>query len=254
MIIDSHLHLPVDYPDFPSKRDALLSELKRNGADRGIVIADSELESAIGSVRDCVGLFEGSSIIKVIAGISPLISFEAQLEYCRELLGNRQIVGLKVYTGHEKFFCTDECLMPVYDLAAEYEVPVLFHSGWDEAQYAAPQLLRRLAERRPQNVFVYCHCYYPELEKCFEVLWKCENVCFDISSTADDEKLIPHLKPVLEKAIAQMPKRFVFGSDFGSCSQTAHIRFAESLDISDTDREAFMHGNAERLYGFDLER
>ena len=50
MIIDAHLHLPVDLPDLVSKKQALLSELRRNDVDRGIVIADSELESVITSL------------------------------------------------------------------------------------------------------------------------------------------------------------------------------------------------------------
>ena len=86
MIIDSHLHLPADFPDFPAKRAALLHELKRNGVDRGIVIADSAPESTIGSVRDCAALFRGDRIIKVVADISPYFSFTEQLALCRILL------------------------------------------------------------------------------------------------------------------------------------------------------------------------
>ncbi|WP_295072578.1 TatD family hydrolase [Ruminococcus sp.] len=248
MIIDSHLHLPVDFPDFPSKEAVLLNELKRNGVERGIVIADSELESVIGSVRDCAELFYGSGIISVIAGISPNFEYASQLDYCRELLESKRIVGLKVYTGHENFYCTDSCLAPVYDLAAEYNVPVLFHSGWDNAHYAAPKLLKELADNRPDNVFVYCHCYYPKLDECFEVLSSCNNVYFDTSSVADDEKLLPQIKSALEKAIHEMPKRFIFGSDFGSCLQNVHLSLAESLDLNAEERELFMHGNAERVY------
>jgi hypothetical protein len=248
MIIDSHLHLPVDYPDFSSKKEALLHELKRNGIDRGIVIADSELESVIGSVRDCAELFDDSEVISVIAGISPNFGFEPQLGYCRELLESKKIAGLKIYTGHEDFYCTDLCLAPIYDLAAEYDVPVLFHSGWDNSHYASPELLKKLAESCPENVFVYCHCFYPRLKECFEILKDCNNVYFDTSSVADDEKLLPQIKPVLEKAIHDMPHRFIFGSDFGSCSQKAHLSFAESLDINEEERELFMHVNAERVY------
>ena len=248
MIIDSHLHLPVDFPDLTAKKQALLGELKRNGADRGIVIADSELESVIGSVRDCAELFKGDAVIKVIAGISPLISFEEQLRYCRELLESSDIIGLKVYTGHEHFYCTDSSLFPVYDLAAEFGVPVLFHTGWDNKQYASPEKMRELAKKRRENIFVYCHCYYPETECCFEVLGECGNVYFDTSSVADDPEKVPEIKASLERYIGLMPERFIFGSDFGSCSQEAHLRFAESLDITKEQRELFMHGNAEYVY------
>lgn len=248
MIIDSHLHLPVDFPDFASKKQALLDELSRNGVDKGIVIADSELESVIGSVRECAELFKGDGVIKVISGISPLICFEEQLRYCRELLERGDIIGLKIYTGHEHFYCTDSSLFPLYDLAADFGIPVLFHTGWDDSQYAAPERMRELANKRRENTFVYCHCFYPETEHCFEVLRGCGNVYFDTSSIADDLSKLPIVKASLEKAMCKMPERLIFGSDFGSCSQEAHLRFAESLDINEAQRELFMHGNAEYVY------
>ena len=248
MIIDSHMHLPVNFPDFASKKQALLDEMKRNGVDRGVIIADSFPESEIGSVRDCADLFRGDRIIRVIAGISPLISFAKQLKYCEELLKSGDIAGLKIYTGHEHFYCTDCSLDPVYDLAEEYGVPVLFHTGWDDSQYCAPLKMRELAEQRKDNIFVYCHCFYPETEKCFGILCDCVNVYFDTSSVADDPVKCPIIKSSLDKWMNIMPERFIFGSDFGSCSQEAHLRFAESLDLTDTQREMFMHGNAEKVY------
>ena len=248
MIIDSHLHLPVDPPDFPAKKQALLGEMKRNGVDRGIVIADSEPESVIGSVRDCAELFRGDAVIKVIAGISPLINFEEQLCYCRKLLENGDIIGMKLYTGHEPFYCIESSLLPVYDLAAEFRVPVLFHTGWDNNQYAAPEKMRKLGAKRRENTFIYCHCFYPDTENCFEVLRECENVYFDTSSLADDADKWGQIRKSLEKAIREMPGRFIFGSDFGSCSQSEHLRFAESLDITAEQRELFMHGNAGNVY------
>lgn len=248
MIIDSHLHLPVDYPDFPSKVAALKAELRCNDVDMGIVIADSELESVIGSVRDCTEIFRGSSMIKVIAGISPFISFDEQLGLCRELLRNNEIVGLKLYTGHESFYCTDDILNPVYDLAAEFDVPVLFHTGWDNSRYSAPDKMKELAVLRPQNRFVYCHCFYPDLEQCFKTLGNCANIWFDTSSVADDRKLLPKIKKSLEAAIAAMPHKFIFGSDFGSCSQKEHLNFAASLELSSEHRQLFMCDNALSVY------
>ena len=248
MIIDSHMHLPVNYPNFALKKQALLREIGKNGVDMGIIIADSELESVIGSVRDCIELFYDDSHIKVVAGLSPLINFDEQLRYCRNLLINGDIIGLKIYTGHESFYCTDSVLFPVYDLAAEFHVPVLFHTGWDNSQYASPERMRELAKSRNNNIFVYCHCFYPEIERCFEVLGDCRNVYFDTSSVADNPEILPQIRASLVKAIKQIPERFIFGSDFGSCSQEAHLRFAESLDISDEQRELFMYYNSKYVY------
>ncbi|MCR5600588.1 MAG: amidohydrolase [Ruminococcus sp.] len=248
MIIDSHMHLPYEYSSIEAKKAALLAEMRKNGVDKGIVISDSELESCIGSTEECAELFCGDDMIKVVAGISPLISFDTQLELCRKLLMSRQIIGLKIYTGHEKFFCTDERLMPVYELAAEFDVPVLFHTGWDDNQYAMPAVMRELAQKRQCNRFVYCHCFYPDTDRCFAELGECENVYFDISSTADNEDILPQIKVSFERGISAAPERFIFGSDFGSCSQRAHIEFANSLELTDKQRELLMHGNAEKVY------
>lgn len=248
MIIDSHLHLPYEYTELAAKRAVLLDELKCNGVDKGIVIADSYLESCIGSTKECEELFADSKTVRVIAGVSPLVDFDAQLGYCRELLAENRIAGLKIYTGHEKFFCNDTRLDAVYDLALEYRVPVLFHTGWDDSQYAAPTVMRELAMKRRNNIFVYCHCFYPKLDECFEKLLDCENVYFDTSSIADDAELIPKIKHLLEKGVNAAPERFIFGSDYGSCSQKAHLEFAASLDINDIQRELLMHKNAEKVY------
>ena len=248
MIIDAHLHLPVDFPDFPSKRRALLAELAQNGVDRGIVIADSAPESPIGSTRDCAALFDGDSVIKVVAGISPFFGYREQLTLCRNLLERGKIVGLKLFTGHEHFFCTDAALLPVYDLAAEFSVPVLFHTGWDHVQYAAPPVMKQLAQRRPQNTFVYCHCFYPKAAQCFDTLGECENVYFELSSAADDPAGIPQIQKAIEAAVPAMPHRFLFGSDFGSCSQRAHLDFAAALHISAEQRELLMFRNACAVY------
>ena len=249
MIVDAHLHLPWQEPDLNAKKDRLMAELEKNGVSGGVVIADSELESVIGSVAECVELFRGGEKIKVVAGISPLISFEGQLRLCRELLDRGDIAGLKVYTGHEELYCTDSSLFPVYDLAAEYRVPVLFHTGWDNSHYAAPERMKALAESRPQNIFVYCHCFYPNTEKCFEVLGDCGNVMFDTSSLADSEEHIHAIASSLERAIESMPHRIMYGSDYGSCDMGAHIRFAERLHLSEAQRRLFMSENAAGLYG-----
>ena len=242
------MHLPVDCPDFSSKRKALLAEMQRNGVSTGIVIADSELTSAIGSTEECASLFRGDSRIRVVAGISPFIHFTEQLVLCRHLLERGEIIGLKLYTGHESFFCTDPRLCPVFALAEEYSVPVLFHTGWDHPEYAAPQEMKKLARLYPRIRFVYCHCFYPEAALCFETLGECENVFFDISSVADNPEKAPQLQRALEAAIARMPERFLFGSDFGSCSQRVHLDFAAGLDITPEQRALLMHRNACAVY------
>lgn len=248
MVIDAHMHLPTDEIGWEDKKKKLLSEMKRNGVDAGIVISDSETESEIGSTDDCVQLFENCPNIFVVAGISPYIDYEAQLQkierYCRE----KKIVGIKLYCGHEPIFIDDGILNPVFQLAARFHVPILFHSGWDNAQYAEPARVKRVSDRYPEINFICCHCFYPKIQQCFDVLKDSGNVFFDLSSIADSPERNPEMKKILEENIPKMSSRFLFGSDYASCDQREHIDFCRRISLSDENREMLFSVNAQRVY------
>lgn len=59
------------------------------------------------------------------------------------------VIGIKLFTGHETFYLTDEKLKIVYELAIQYNVPVLFHSGWDNFKYADVSLAAEVAKSYP---------------------------------------------------------------------------------------------------------
>lgn len=173
MIIDAHMHLPSGEPDLDSKRRRLLSDIRANGVDIGIVISDSELESSIGSMDDCAELFSDCPNVFVVAGISPYISYGKQLEKLKKYLTRGFFVGIKLYCGHEPIYIDCGDLKPIFGLAAEYDIPVLFHSGWDNAQYAAPERVKAAAAANPDVRLICYHCYYPKLAECFETLKSC---------------------------------------------------------------------------------
>lgn len=249
MIIDAHMHLPVGYPDLESKRSALLSDMKSDNIDMGIIISDSELTSEIGSMDECVKLFGADSPnVFVAAGISPYINCKEQLMKLRKNLAEKRVVAVKIFCGHEPIYIDDEILMPIFDIACEFDVPVMLHSGWDNAQYAAPDRVRTAALAYPTMRFVCCHCFYPKLELCFETLKDIPNVYFDISSIADDPAYVPEAKAALERSIPQMPERFVFGSDYAGCDRKKHIDLCAVLDIPAEFKDMLFCSNARRLY------
>ena len=168
-ITDAHMHLPVDFETLSERRDALLSEMHENGVCRGVVISDSEFESRIGSLADCAELFRETPDIAVIGGISPYIQYEKQLTVLENYIADGTVAGIKLFCGHEPIYLNDPVLAPVFALAEKYTVLVLFHSGWENAQYTAPEIILETAERHPQVAFVCCHCCYPHLAAHFAV-------------------------------------------------------------------------------------
>lgn len=245
-ITDAHMHLPTGFSTLTEQKEALLQEMSRNGVCRGVILSDSELESSIGSLTDCAELFKDCMNISVVGGISPYIQYERQLAILERYIAEGTVVGIKLYCGHEPLFLNDPILQPVFGLAQRYRVPVLFHSGWDNAQYTAPDIIRQTAIAHPHITLVCCHCCCPDISACFNAADDLENVYFDISSIADSDPT--GFKPILEQAICRMPERFIFGSDFGSCSQKAHLDFVQTLHLTEKDRHQLLYRNAEHLY------
>lgn len=249
MIIDAHVHLPVKEGcnSLQQKKDKLLQEMKKNQVSRCIVISDSCLESTIGSMDECVELFRKTKNVYVVGGISPFLEFKLQLQKLENYLDKKLVVGIKLFTGHESFYLTDEKLKEVYELAIQYNVPVLFHSGWDNAQYSDAVLVAEVARKYPELKLVCCHCFYPEIEKC-QLLVEYPNVYFDISSVADDVTILNAIATKVKKLIEVVSDRVLYGSDYSGCSQEEHIKFLKNLRLSEDVEQKVLWENASKIF------
>lgn len=114
------------------------------------MISDSCMESVIGTMDECVELFRETINIYIVGGISPFFEFKTQLVKLKDYLDKKMLVGIKLFTGHEAFYLTDERLKEVYELAIQYNVPVLFHTGWDNAQYSDALLVAEVTKKYPK--------------------------------------------------------------------------------------------------------
>ncbi len=246
-IFDIHMHLPTGFRDIGEKKEALLAEMKRNGVSKGVVISDSATKSEIGSLRECAEIFAEDENIYVVGGISPFFEYKNQLDLLEKYTADKRVIGIKIYCGHEPIYLNDKRLEPVYIIAEKYGVPIFFHSGWDDPEYSAPDVIRKTAAVYRDIRFVCCHCCYPKLNECFEVLSEAENVYFDLSSTADNGAINKEIGSEVEKALGNMPDRILFGSDYASCDQREHIEFFGGLDISDEQKKLMFCENAKRL-------
>ncbi|MBO4836677.1 MAG: amidohydrolase [Clostridia bacterium] len=252
MIIDAHVHLPTGdaFRSLRAKKEGLLREMERSHVDKCVVIADSWPESEIGSTEECVSLFsEGrSDNVYVVGGISPLAAFSEQFQKICRYLEQKRLVGIKLYTGHEPFYLTDERLDKVYLLAVRHQVPVLFHSGWDNSRYGDTDAAGAVAERYPDLKLVCCHCWYPAIHKCRGMI-RFPNMFFDLSSVADDPAVMGSVCAEVRDLILSVPDRVVFGSDAFGCSMSRHIAFIKELRLpQEIERKVFAR-NAAVLYG-----
>lgn len=249
MIIDAHVHLPVvdGCISLQQKKERLLFEMTKNQVSKCIVISDSDITSPIGTVDECVELFKDTENIYVVGGISPFFDYQTQLVKLKDYLEKKMIIGIKLFTGHESFYLTDNRISEVYDLAIRYDVPVLFHSGWDNSQYSAASVVAKMAEGNSELKLVCCHCFYPNICECQELI-RYSNVYFDISSIADELALLEEIESEIKKLIHMIPTRVLFGSDYSGCNQVHHIELVRRLGLDKRTEELVFEKNATRLY------
>ena len=131
--------------------------------------------------------------------------------------------------------------------AMKYDVPVLFHSGWDNSEYSAADIVAQTAEKHRGTKIVCCHCLYPNIKDCLP-LTKYENLYFDLSSTADDKNTFLSIKDDITALINSAPDRVLFGSDYACCDQKIHIDAIKGLDLSEEIKNKVFFENAIRLY------
>ncbi|MFQ9977299.1 amidohydrolase family protein [Clostridium cadaveris] len=247
-IIDAHLHLPVDEElhSFEDKKQRLIKELNKNGILGAVVIADSVEPSDIGTNDQCIRLFKDKKYIHIIAGISVFYKYEDNLEKLEKYLKNKDIVAIKIYPGHERFYINDSRLIKVYNLCTKYDVPIAIHT--DRSVYATPYLMSKLALTYPKLKIVYCHIGFPNIYESYIFTMDKDNIYYDISSVAYYDDTIENSKGIISQIVREKEDRVIFGSDYGGCSMKAHKDFVESLDITYMQREKLFHINAEKLY------
>lgn len=142
-----------------------------------------------------------------------------------------------MFCGHEKFYLNDNRLLPVYEMAVAYHVPVLFHSGWGNAKYAEPDIVLDVSKQYTNINFNCCHANYPNVTECVQQLRDCQNVYFDLSSIADDYSIALGFRELLSQQIHEMPERFLFGSDYEGCDIKEHVDFIDKMALSDIEKE-----------------
>ncbi len=115
------------------------------------------------------------------------------------------------------------------------QIPVLFHSGWENSQYATWEEAANVSIKYPKLILVCCHCFYP-------------NIFFELSPVADDLSVFDRIKNDIAALIKAVPDRVLFGSDYGSCNQEQHIQTINGLELETDISDKVFYQNARILY------
>jgi len=266
LIIDCHVHLnryeEEEPPTLEERYHLLRSEMDANGVDFAVVLSSYKVTAERPSVSEILEVVGGDPHIGVVAGVSYERYRAHDLAELRELLEAGILRGLKLYPGYEPFYVSDPRMRVIYELAGEFAVPVMIHTGdtFDprgKLKYAHPLEVDEVAVDFRDVTFVICHIGNPWITDAMEVIYKNDNVVGDISGFTlkhFEERFERYMLRQVEEVIAFAGDRskLLYGTDWPICDMRSYLAFVEKLNLSENEREQILWRNSARVFGIDV--
>lgn len=266
MIIDVHTHLNnyhnEDEANLTACLDNLQREMRRNRIDVALVLTSYKVVPGRPPTRDVVAATRDLPNIHVVAGISYATFSLDVITELRDFLKDGLVKGLKLYPGYEPYFPSDDRIRPVYELAAEFRVPVMIHSGdtyspSGKVKYSHPLHVDDVAVDHPEVNFVICHLGNPWIRDCMEVVYKNKNVYTDTSGLVlggFSDRFESYMRKQFQEMLlfGVNPNRVLFGTDWPISSMESYLDFMEELRVPEPDRKKIMYQNAAQLFDLEL--
>jgi len=266
MIIDVHTHLnnydETQVVPLAKCLDQLHESMAYNKVDHAMVLTSYKVNEHRPSTRAVVEATADCKNIHVVAGLSFLNYKERDLREISDYLKDGRVCGLKLYPGYEPFYPHDPRCQVIYDLAMEYDVPVMIHTGdtfnpRGKVRFAHPLHVDDVAVDNPSLKLVICHVGNPWIRDCMEVVYKNKNVFADISGLVlGDFK--SHFKKFMLQQLKEMilyagePDYLLYGTDWPICRMRTYLSFVNGLGLSPENKEKILWRNANRLFRLGL--
>jgi uncharacterized protein len=221
--------------------------LKDNSIDYGVVLA--ELCPAVTgtcSNEYVLDFCKGQDALIPFASINPCMTVNMRSELKRLL--DEGFQGLKFYPTYQHFYPNDSSLYPLYALAEERQIPVMFHTGSSvfkgaRLKYGNPLYLDDVAVDFPEMKIILVHggrgFWY---DRAFFLTKIHPNVYTEVAGLPP-KKLMTYF-PELEK----ISHKVIFGSDWpGVTDLRNNIEVIRQLPLSEKAKEQILGGTAAAL-------
>jgi predicted TIM-barrel fold metal-dependent hydrolase len=266
MIIDVHTHLN-NYDEaqiVPVEKclEQLHESMAYNKVAHAMVLTSYKVNEHRPSTAAVVNVTEGCKNLHVVAGISVENYRERDLREIADFLKDRRVVGLKLYPGYEPFYPSDRRCQVIYDLAIEFDVPVMIHTGdtynpKGKLRFAHPLNVDDVAVDNPGLKLVICHIGNPWIRDCMEVVYKNKNTFADISGLVLGDFKSKFKKFMLQQVkemilYAGEPRYLLYGTDWPICRMRTYLKFVDELGLSPETREKILWKNAAKLFRLEI--
>lgn len=266
MIVDCHTHLNRYTPELPTglaERYALLkSVMDANGIAYALVISSYDVTPDRPPTDEVLACVEGDPRIGVVAAATARMIETGDFSELRRILEGGRAKALKLYPGYVPIALNDRRTRPVYELAAEFDLPVMIHTGdtyerKSKVRFAHPLEVDDIAVDHREVTFLMCHVGNPWFLDAAEVIYKNENVVGDVSGLTLGEfqpRYAAFARAKLNEAIAFIndPTRLLFGTDWPISDVGSYLDFVRTLDMTQAELDGLLWRNADRVYRLGL--
>jgi predicted TIM-barrel fold metal-dependent hydrolase len=278
-MIDVHIHAVA--PNLPGARPMPLLELPASSVAAKLrddmKAAQVDLAFAMGELGtgpdDPLGVNRTLAMAERVPGLraigicDPARTGDEHFRRCEAVLAAGRVVALKCYLGYVHYEPAHANYRRYYELAAEYRLPVMFHTGDTYSQkaklkYAHPLGIDEVAVDHPDVPFLMCHIGNPWTIDCAEVVYKNANVWADLSGliighedafTSEEEfDTRDELAWDIQRTIrySEKPDRFVYGTDWPLVPMSHYRDFIREA-VPHEWHDLIFEENALRLFRLD---
>jgi predicted TIM-barrel fold metal-dependent hydrolase len=240
-IFDAHTHLGTDIDGMLGIYDDLIRGMDKYGISRCFMFCldEPDRHPAFRAGNDRTLAFAERSQGRLIPFVRLDLAEEPIEEATRCLdLGAR---GIKLHPRAQKFLLNDERLSPIFELAADRNVPILIHGGRGLPPIADD--LARVFDRFPKAQLIVAHAGIADLAALADRLGGKAGVFFDTSVWSPLDLL------GLYRLVG--PEQVVYASDYPYGQQPASLlislRTARLAQMSDDQVRGVLAGNANRI-------
>ncbi len=257
-IIDAHIHFGTDpaiaehlivpYVQY-DQPESIIRMLDEYDLNKGVLLPpdrilnppyDNDYRQANEAVARAVAAFP-KRLIGAIR-LNPLFGETFVWETVRHFVEERGLGGIKM-VARADFYNPASLRVtgPVFEAAAQYDIPVLFHSGHPGRDL--PSLQGYAARQYPQTRVIIAHIgLHDYLTETIIACKEAENVFADMSQAW------PYDIKAFVRAVGA--ERLMYGSDAPFQSPLVERVKVEECRFNDQELELIFHRNAERIWGF----
>ena len=210
----------------------------------------------IPNIEVAEGALKNDDVMIAFASIDPHKGRMGARE-ARDLIENYGVKGFKFHPTVQGFYPQDKMAYHLYEVIAEYKLPMLFHSGHSgfgsgvrgggglRLEYSNPIHLDDVAIDFPDCPIIIAHPSWPWQDEALSVAMHKPNVYIDLSGWSP--KYFP--KQLIQYANTMLKNRMLFGTDFPLITPERWMKDFEEAGFKEEVKPLILKENAIKMLG-----